>query len=304
MTYVGMFSVHGEDLKLDRQPVSGVIGYTVTHQAGSLPVVTITPYVVRVDVDDTEAEIVVHDEAASLLTRIGWTPPDHPCTHQLHAAALEQRLADLQLVNEAKDNTFGGMAHDQGRPHAPYLAGDHVTMRGDLPDSGEVGVPFIALTVVFLTLAVLIATFASHRSTAPASVPSTGAATTDSAAFSDLIRPASVPPSSRNRHGETVVRPAPHHRGTPSPAHTGRTTRQPNWHALAMCESSNRPGAVSTDGRYFGLYQFDVSTWLGHGGGRFADRADHATRGQQLLIAQALYTDRGAQPWPICGRWL
>ncbi len=75
----------------------------------------------------------------------------------------------------------------------------------------------------------------------------------------------------------------------------GRTL---NWHALALCESSDNPNAVSTTGRFRGLYQFDLGTWRGVGGSGDPARA---SRAEQTFRAQLLYMARGVQPWPECG---
>ena len=74
-----------------------------------------------------------------------------------------------------------------------------------------------------------------------------------------------------------------------------------NWAALARCESGGRPNAVSSNGMYHGLYQFDVGTWRGRGG---QGLPSEATVEEQTKRAKMLYDDRGAQPWPICGKFL
>ena len=71
-----------------------------------------------------------------------------------------------------------------------------------------------------------------------------------------------------------------------------------NWGALAACESGGDAGIVSANGLYHGLYQFDVQTWRSVGGSGLPSQASAA---EQTQRAQALYADRGAQPWPVCG---
>lgn len=73
-----------------------------------------------------------------------------------------------------------------------------------------------------------------------------------------------------------------------------------NWAALAWCESTDRPDVVSPAG-YQGLYQFDVPTWRSVGG---TGEPARATREEQTYRAKLLYAQRGAQPWPVCGRRL
>ncbi|MET9377801.1 ubiquitin-like domain-containing protein [Streptomyces sp. NPDC002992] len=74
-----------------------------------------------------------------------------------------------------------------------------------------------------------------------------------------------------------------------------------NWGALAACESGGRPGAVDPSGTYGGLYQFDPGTWRSLGGSGVAQNAPAA---EQTYRAKKLYVQRGASPWPHCGRRL
>jgi len=72
-----------------------------------------------------------------------------------------------------------------------------------------------------------------------------------------------------------------------------------NWDAIAHCESTNN-WSINTGNGYYGGLQFDYGTWLGAGGGIYADRADHATKSQQIAIAERVYAARGLEPW-ACG---
>ncbi|MBM7173238.1 DUF348 domain-containing protein, partial [Streptomyces sp. G44] len=74
-----------------------------------------------------------------------------------------------------------------------------------------------------------------------------------------------------------------------------------NWSALAQCESGGRPGAVDPSGTYGGLYQFDTRTWQALGG---TGRPQDAPAAEQTARAKKLYVQRGASPWPHCGRRL
>ncbi|MFG2293736.1 ubiquitin-like domain-containing protein [Streptomyces sp. NPDC048603] len=74
-----------------------------------------------------------------------------------------------------------------------------------------------------------------------------------------------------------------------------------NWGALAHCESGGRPGATDPSGTYGGLYQFDERTWQGLGG---SGRPQDADADEQTYRAKKLYVQRGASPWPHCGRRL
>jgi hypothetical protein len=67
---------------------------------------------------------------------------------------------------------------------------------------------------------------------------------------------------------------------------------------VAACESSNNTRAVSPNGIYRGLFQFDLQTWHSVGG-----QGDpiNASRGEQELRAVLLLKQRGTSPWPVCG---
>jgi peptidoglycan hydrolase CwlO-like protein len=68
---------------------------------------------------------------------------------------------------------------------------------------------------------------------------------------------------------------------------------------IALCESGGNPSAVSPSGLYRGKYQFDPQTWQALGGSGDPAQAPEA---EQDRIAGTLYGQRGAAPWPICGR--
>jgi hypothetical protein len=73
----------------------------------------------------------------------------------------------------------------------------------------------------------------------------------------------------------------------------------PQLKAIAYCESKNNPRAVSSTGKYRGLFQFDYRTWATVGGK--GDPAD-AHPLEQYRRAAMLYHRAGASPWPVCGR--
>jgi uncharacterized protein YabE (DUF348 family) len=98
----------------------------------------------------------------------------------------------------------------------------------------------------------------------------------------------------------TKHRPAPKTTNAPSPpvANNGL-----NWDAVASCESGGN-WHINTGNGYYGGLQFNYSTWLAYGGGQYAQRADLATREQQIAIANKVYAARGSSPWPVCGKYL
>jgi uncharacterized protein YabE (DUF348 family) len=93
-----------------------------------------------------------------------------------------------------------------------------------------------------------------------------------------------------------IKQPAP----APAPAAPAAPSNGLNWDALAMCESGGN-WHINTGNGFYGGLQFDYSTWLGAGGGQYAERADLATREQQIAIASKIYAARGTSPWPACG---
>src|SRR5665648_429543 len=67
------------------------------------------------------------------------------------------------------------------------------------------------------------------------------------------------------------------------------------WGALAQCESGGNPAAVSSNGLYYGLYQFSLGTWGAMGGSGLPSNASPA---EQLQRAQALQARSGWGQWP------
>ncbi|HEY1854414.1 MAG TPA: transglycosylase family protein [Solirubrobacterales bacterium] len=72
----------------------------------------------------------------------------------------------------------------------------------------------------------------------------------------------------------------------------------PALESIAACESGGDPTAVSSDGTYRGLYQFDQGTWESLGG--HGDPAA-ASAAEQSYRAALLYSRSGSSPWPVCG---
>ncbi|MBB1254706.1 transglycosylase family protein [Streptomyces alkaliterrae] len=77
-----------------------------------------------------------------------------------------------------------------------------------------------------------------------------------------------------------------------------RPTASP-WDCLARCESSGDWSANTGNGFYGGL-QFWQPTWEEHGGREFAERADLATREQQIEVAERVLANQGWGAWPVC----
>jgi LysM repeat protein len=89
-------------------------------------------------------------------------------------------------------------------------------------------------------------------------------------------------------------------RSADRPASSGPVSMSAAWRKVAQCESSGNPRAVNPAG-YYGLFQFDLQTWRSVGG---SGNPANASAAEQLMRAKKLYAQRGAQPWPVCGRYL
>ncbi|MGE2734790.1 transglycosylase family protein [Mycolicibacterium vaccae] len=83
--------------------------------------------------------------------------------------------------------------------------------------------------------------------------------------------------------------------GTEVPAVSNGST----WDALARCEAGGN-WAINTGNGYFGGVQFDQNTWERNGGLRYAQRADLATREEQIAIAEITRARQGWGAWPTC----
>ncbi len=71
------------------------------------------------------------------------------------------------------------------------------------------------------------------------------------------------------------------------------------WDAVAGCESGGN-WSINTGNGYYGGLQFAQGTWEGFGGTAYAARADLATRGQQIAIAERVLDGQGWGAWPTC----
>ncbi len=71
------------------------------------------------------------------------------------------------------------------------------------------------------------------------------------------------------------------------------------WDRLAGCESGGN-WHINTGNGYYGGLQFSSGTWLGYNGGRYASRADLATREEQITIAEKVLHSQGWGAWPAC----
>lgn len=73
---------------------------------------------------------------------------------------------------------------------------------------------------------------------------------------------------------------------------------------LRMCESTDRYW-IDTGNGYYGAYQFDLRTWNGvaerHLPWLVGVRPNNAWPAEQDAMTRWLWSERGRQPWPVCG---
>ena len=71
-----------------------------------------------------------------------------------------------------------------------------------------------------------------------------------------------------------------------------------NWDAIAACESGGN-WAINTGNGYFGGLQFSPSTWRANGG---SGMPNHASRAEQIRVAENVLRSQGIGVWLTCGR--
>ena len=70
-----------------------------------------------------------------------------------------------------------------------------------------------------------------------------------------------------------------------------------DWDAIAQCESGGN-WAINTGNGYFGGLQFSPGTWSSNGG---SGMPHHASREEQIRIAENVLDTQGIGAWPSCG---
>jgi hypothetical protein len=71
-----------------------------------------------------------------------------------------------------------------------------------------------------------------------------------------------------------------------------------NWDAVAACESGGN-WATNTGNGYHGGLQFTLGTWHANGG---SGMPEHASRDEQIRVAENVVHSQGIRAWPVCGR--
>ncbi|MGW0827417.1 transglycosylase family protein [Streptomyces sp. NPDC002845] len=72
------------------------------------------------------------------------------------------------------------------------------------------------------------------------------------------------------------------------------------WDQVAECESGGAWSANTGNGYYGGL-QLSQENWEKYGGREYAERADQASRSQQIAVAERILADQGVGVWASCG---
>jgi len=76
-----------------------------------------------------------------------------------------------------------------------------------------------------------------------------------------------------------------------------------DWDKLAQCESGGNWG-INTGNGFQGGLQFSPSTWHSFGGGEYASSPEHASRDQQISVAEKVLATQGWGAWPSCSSHL
>ena len=71
-----------------------------------------------------------------------------------------------------------------------------------------------------------------------------------------------------------------------------------NWDAVAKCESGGN-WSIATGNGYYGGLQFTPGTWAANGG---SGSPSHASREEQIRVAENVLRTQGIKAWPVCGR--
>jgi hypothetical protein len=88
--------------------------------------------------------------------------------------------------------------------------------------------------------------------------------------------------------------------GTPLVVAPAAHAADSTWDRLAHCESSGN-WAINTGNGYSGGLQFSPRTWKAFGG---IGLAHHASREQQIAVAERVLAKQGWGAWPACSRKL
>ncbi len=88
------------------------------------------------------------------------------------------------------------------------------------------------------------------------------------------------------------------HRSSSSSRSSGSVASGSVWDRLAQCESGGN-WSINTGNGFYGGLQFTQSSWRGAGG---SGSPQHASRSEQIRVAQRLQQMQGWGAWPTCSR--
>jgi hypothetical protein len=84
---------------------------------------------------------------------------------------------------------------------------------------------------------------------------------------------------------------------------TASYSGQPDWDAIAACESGDR-WDLNTGNGYWGGLQFAPGTWFAYGGGSFDGSGPFPySRDEQIAVANRILAAQGPGAWPVCFRY-
>lgn len=147
--------------------------------------------------------------------------------------------------------------------------------------------------LVVLALVITILTALGYFTSLGTREPATLSVGVSTSRVEDDIRPKRIVP-----RPEPTVKRASRHRHMAQSEHG--LTDSSVWYRLGQCESSNDPTANTGNG-YYGLYQFDLSSWHSAGGQGYPH---NASRAEQLKRAKIWKEKTGWYSWPACARKL
>ena len=113
-------------------------------------------------------------------------------------------------------------------------------------------------------------------------------------------------PAQHRRHGRVAAATATLATAVAAPvlmAAPAEAASDTTWNRLAECESSKN-WDINTGNGYYGGLQFSGDTWDAYGGDHWADRADQATRAEQVHMAEKVLDGQGWGAWPACSEEL
>ncbi|HYQ65930.1 transglycosylase family protein [Actinophytocola sp.] len=86
--------------------------------------------------------------------------------------------------------------------------------------------------------------------------------------------------------------------GTPLAIAPAFASADPNWDAIAACESGGN-WSTNTGNGYYGGLQFSPGTWKANGG---TGNPANASREEQIRVANNVLATQGIGAWPVCGK--